>query len=141
MSSTITPDIIKKIVHIPKIAWPTVILCFSCAIVEVLVILALYNNLLSKYLAFSLNIPIIFAVFTPMHDSSHGSVATSQFSWLNTVVGYVAAACFPIPYPAFKRLHLLHHKHTNEDDDPGEFFLLCFVRIYLITVVSLSRYC
>lgn len=41
---------------------------------------------------------------------------------LNTVVGWVCACAFPMPYTAFRYLHLQHHAHTNETDgrDPDE---------------------
>jgi len=61
------------------------------------------------------NTILIYAVFTPMHDAAHGSIATRKYAYLNSVVGHVAAMCFPVPFPAFKHLHLMHHKHTNEE--------------------------
>eukprot|EP00600_Ochromonadales_sp_CCMP1393_P006933 CAMPEP_0174954976 /NCGR_PEP_ID=MMETSP0004_2-20121128/728_1 /TAXON_ID=420556 /ORGANISM="Ochromonas sp., Strain CCMP1393" /LENGTH=171 /DNA_ID=CAMNT_0016202859 /DNA_START=685 /DNA_END=1198 /DNA_ORIENTATION=- len=51
----------------------------------------------------------------PDDDAAHGSIATRKYAYLNSVVGHVAAMCFPVPFPAFKHLHLMHHKHTNEE--------------------------
>lgn len=59
-----------------------------------------------------------------MHDASHGSVATvrSGHRYINDTVGLLAGLCFPIPYFAFKYLHLLHHKYTNDPvNDPDSF--------------------
>jgi beta-carotene hydroxylase len=63
-------------------------------------------------------------VFTPMHDASHGSIATvgSGHRYINDAVGVIAGVCFPLPYYAFKCLHLLHHKYTNDPvNDPDTF--------------------
>jgi fatty acid desaturase len=53
-----------------------------------------------------------------MHDAAHGSVANADFTFLNSCIGYLSALCFPTPFTAFKQLHLVHHKLTNEPDDP-----------------------
>lgn len=59
-----------------------------------------------------------------MHDASHGSVAiggTPQ-RMLNEMVGICSGLCFPIPFGAFRHLHLVHHKHTNDpDNDPDAY--------------------
>jgi len=58
-----------------------------------------------------------YALFTPMHDASHGSV--SRRKWVNEVVGRVCSLVLTAPFGAFRWAHLLHHKHTNEaDHDP-----------------------
>ena len=116
--SVYSPAQIAKYVSIPTIAWPTVLLVGNCCICIVGVAICLQKGFVSPYFASTVNTVLIFAVFTPMHDAAHGSVATSRFRFVNTVVGNLAAACFPLPYPAFKHLHLLHHKHTNEELDP-----------------------
>lgn len=50
--------------------------------------------------------------FTPMHDAAHQAVGRHR--WLNAVVGRLAALPLAAPYPAFRYLHLEHHKHTND---------------------------
>ena len=127
-----TPSQIGQIVKIPLIAWPTILLTLGCIAVEVTVFFLLHNNLINCYLALGINTIIVYGVFTPMHDASHGSVASRQYSFLNSVIGNLAGFCFPVPFPAFKHIHLMHHKHTNEEEDPdkwagrGPFYLLPF---------------
>lgn len=113
-----TPEDILKFAKIPQIAWPTVILALVCVSLEIFVIRQLYLNSISAWAATIANTIIIYASFTPVHDASHGSVASRPYSFLNTFVGNMAALCFPLPFPAFKHLHLLHHKYTNEAKDP-----------------------
>lgn len=113
-----TPSQISKYAPVPAIAWPTLVLVFVCVVSQVTIVILLHWKTVSNLVALIVNTVTIFAVFTPMHDSAHGSVASSQCGYLNHFVGNVAAACFPLPFPAFKHLHLLHHKHTNEELDP-----------------------
>ncbi|MBL4636473.1 MAG: fatty acid desaturase, partial [Kofleriaceae bacterium] len=49
--------------------------------------------------------------FTPMHDASHKSAAKSKP--INEVLGRLMALPLAAPFPAFRYLHLEHHKHTN----------------------------
>jgi beta-carotene hydroxylase len=114
-----TPAQISKIVPRPSIAWPTILLTLGCAVTEVTVIYLMHNNVIPGYCATILNSFVIYAVFTPMHDASHGSVATASHGYINTCVGVLSGLCFPLPFHAFKNIHLLHHKHTNDGDlDP-----------------------
>jgi len=53
-----------------------------------------------------------FAAFTPMHDASHRSVARA--APLNELVGWVTALVLTAPFPAFRHLHLEHHRNTND---------------------------
>ena len=65
-----------------------------------------------------------FYVFTPMHDGCHGSIATtsSGYRWLNDAIGFACSVMFPLPYHAFKYMHLQHHKHTNDPlNDPDHY--------------------
>ncbi len=59
--------------------------------------------------------------FTPMHDAAHRAVGKSRL--LNVAIGRLAALPLMGPFPAFRYVHLEHHKHTNEDDgsDPDRY--------------------
>jgi fatty acid desaturase len=48
-----------------------------------------------------------------MHDASHGSVAPRNRA-LNDAVGLLASAPFMFQYHVFRKVHLAHHRHTNE---------------------------
>lgn len=50
--------------------------------------------------------------FTPMHDAAHQSVGRSKL--LNAIVGRLAGLPLTAPFPAFRWVHLEHHKHTND---------------------------
>lgn len=56
-----------------------------------------------------------FVIFTPMHDAVHRSISKDS---MNTFIGAVSGICMTIPFPAFKYLHLQHHRHLNDSQDP-----------------------
>ena len=53
-----------------------------------------------------------YAAFTPLHEASHRVVTRAR--WGNELVGRLAGVPLWAPLPAFRYLHLEHHKHTNE---------------------------
>ena len=112
----ITPGKVNEILTIPNVAVPTVVLAATSVSVFLYTNYCLYNRSIDPYLATFINTWAVFACFTPMHDAAHGSIATNKsgMRWLNDFIGYSVACLFPAPFPAFKRLHLQHHKHTNE---------------------------
>ena len=111
-----TPSVVRKIVPIPPIAWPTITLSLFSIGGIIVSIYFLHLRKLSTFAALIINSVLIFIVFTPMHDAAHGSLATvaSGFKILNTLFGILTSCCFPLPFPAFRYLHLMHHKHTND---------------------------
>lgn len=121
----LTPKRVKELVgECPPIAYPTLVLTLCCISIELYVGQLLLSGTIAPVTATIINTIVIFAVFTPMHDASHGSIATvkSGHRYLNDLIGVLSGLCFPIPYYAFKFLHLLHHKYTNDPiNDPDSF--------------------
>ena len=103
---------------IPSIAWPTVILILACVATQIGIMILFHYGAVDSNFTAIVNTIAAFAAFTPMHDAAHGSVAKGQFRIINNFVGYLSSFCFPVPFQAFKHIHLLHHKHTNEPGDP-----------------------
>jgi hypothetical protein len=57
-----------------------------------------------------------YLAFSPMHDATHSSIATvkSGHGYLNYLVGSVSGWMFPMPFEAFKWMHLQHHIHNGD---------------------------
>jgi len=91
----------------PRLAWPTLIVLVAA--------LALW--LVAFALPLPASIPLAtfaaYAVFTPLHEAAHRSLAPSA-RWLNELAGRLAAIPLLGPFPAVRYLHLEHHKHTND---------------------------
>jgi fatty acid desaturase len=100
----------------PPIAFPTVAIAVVCVLSYVTTVYQAFTGALSLPIATALCSFIAYIAFTPMHDACHGSVAADpSFRFINNVVGTACGALFPLPFAAFKRMHLLHHKHTNDE--------------------------
>jgi fatty acid desaturase len=103
----------------PEIAWPTLRLALLLPLSQA----ALIAGALSGYLSFWLVILplgyIHFAYYTLVHESIHGNVVRRPgFGWVHQTLGWWGALNMMTSYPALRRIHLLHHQHTNTDDDP-----------------------
>lgn len=94
---------------VPDVAWPTLLL-LATALLGVLV---LSPALPVWWLSLPCSTWCIFAIFTPVHDAVHGAVSSAH-PWLNGLVGRIGGVVFFAPFPAFRHVHLLHHKHTND---------------------------
>jgi fatty acid desaturase len=70
----------------------------------------LKNNPTSPVPVF-MNIVLIYLLFTPMHEASHGSFSGNTF--FNAILGHWSALFLLAPYSAFRWVHLEHHKFTN----------------------------
>ncbi len=78
---------------------------------------------MSRWITVPASAAAIFVIFTPMHDSTHGAVFSvfddksgrsilprSVRVFLNSLVGRIAGWYFLAPFPAFRYVHLQHHK-------------------------------
>ena len=127
----VTPKTVRAAIgELPAVAWPTVCLLLLCILIEITTVSLLHVHLIPRWVAVGVNTAAIFAAFTPMHEASHSTVGLKKLKLLNPIVGWLSGSCFPMPFPAFRTMHLLHHKHTNESLDPdlwagsGPVFLL-----------------
>jgi beta-carotene hydroxylase len=109
---------LKTALTVPRVAWPTCILAvvaLSCFVAGVSLAatanwaVALVLMTLSAYLS-----------FTPMHDAAHRGTGTS--SLINEVVGRLCIVPLLGPFPAFRYVHLEHHKHTNDAEKDPDFW-------------------
>ncbi len=62
---------------------------------------------------------IHFAYYTLVHESIHGNVVRgTRHAWVHQLLGWWGSLNMLTSYPALRRIHLLHHQHTNTDGDP-----------------------
>jgi fatty acid desaturase len=101
----------------PSVAWPTLLLFAVCFGAWIAAAIGAILGAIPLWGALIVNSVAAFAVFTPMHDASHRCVARAQ--WVNEVVGRLGTLPLVGPFPAFRFVHLEHHKHTNDHEkDP-----------------------
>ena len=103
----------------PRIAWPTLRLAVLLPLAQAGLIVAALTGTIPFWLAIPPLAYIHFAYYTLVHESIHGNVVRdTRYAWVHDVLGWWGALNMMTSYPALRRIHLLHHQHTNTDGDP-----------------------
>jgi beta-carotene hydroxylase len=110
----------KSLLLAPSVAWPTLALFTACLAAWSASFVALTLGWLPSYLCVASSSAAAFAIFTPMHEAAHRSVA--RFKPINEIVGRLSALVLTLPFPPFRFLHIEHHKFTNEPDADPDFW-------------------
>jgi len=98
----------------PGVAWPTVALAAASILGWSASMFLFSRQHITGWQAWSLSSLCAFVSFTPLHDCVHGSVAP-KCRWLNEFIGFVCGVPLVMPHIFFRHIHMVHHKHTNED--------------------------
>jgi fatty acid desaturase len=96
----------------PKVALPTLALALIVLVGFVSVGVAAAVGATVVGVAVVVQALLAFAAFTPMHDAAHEFVA--RRTRLNELVGWAMSFLLMAPFPAFRLVHLTHHRHTND---------------------------
>ena len=131
MSDTSTPEkrrssgrvfqVRPEEIQTPWLAWPTV----GLGIASPLLWLWSFCRILEGQLSYSvLSFVACFVCFTPTHDASHWAIGrtTPLARLVNETIGRINVIPLLSPFPAFRHVHLLHHKHTNDPERDPDFF-------------------
>src|SRR5436309_10295921 len=70
--------------------------------------------------AFLVQAILFFPAYTVAHDAAHH--IASRRRWLNQFILIVCGVLFLFEPYLFRRLHLMHHAHTDEADDDPDLF-------------------
>lgn len=111
----------KEAIKAPNLAWPTIVLAVSVIFSWSWVSWNTFFNDFSLGLACLLNTVLAYVSFTPQHDAVHGSISR-KYPRLNNWIGRMAGLPLFSPFYAFQRLHLAHHKHTNDPKNDPDFW-------------------
>jgi len=95
-----------------SLAWPTLGVLLGCFFLWFTTIAGGIAGWLPGWVCVILASAAAFAAFTPMHDAAHQAIGDRP--WLNQGVGRLAGLFLWAPFPAFRYVHLEHHKHVNE---------------------------
>lgn len=111
----------KKILHLPTFAWQELILIAGCYSALLAGCLLYVSGDFPYWASFALNTLAIYAIFTALHDATHGSLSNDRRinDWLGTLA---AVPLFPgFTTGLYRYLHLEHHRHTGiPGKDPDE---------------------
>jgi len=103
------------------VAWPSVALAFAIIGSFALVCILGATGAIPLWAGLILNSLVLYAIQTPLHEACHGNIAgrDSNWMWLNHLIGFLSGAILLHEYKAFRQMHLMHHRETNDDDlDP-----------------------
>ncbi|MEM1181238.1 MAG: fatty acid desaturase [Acidobacteriota bacterium] len=111
--------------HAGFIAWPTVLFFLVTFAGWVAVAALAWQGRLGLGVAFILQTIAAYLLFTPMHEASHGNVAgkDKRLKTVEKLVGWLSGVSLLAPYPAFRKLHLEHHGHTNDHEKDPDFWV------------------
>jgi fatty acid desaturase len=103
-----------------KIAWPTFVLAVALPIGMGTFLWLGLARLLPLWICAGVLSFLSYACYTLVHEATHDNLVPGNASlrWLNDVVGWIGALGEGFNWPILMRSHMLHHSHTNGDDDP-----------------------
>jgi beta-carotene hydroxylase len=108
----------------PKTAWATLRLAVILPLTQALLIGLALTGIVPVWLVILPLGYIVFAYYTLVHESIHGNIVrATKYAWVHSAIGWLGAINMMTSYPGLRRIHLLHHQHTNTDDDPD--YTLC----------------
>ncbi len=99
------------------VAWPSVILAFCIIGAFALVCTLGALRIIPLWAGLIINSLLLYAIQTPLHEACHGNIAgrESRWMWLNHLIGMLCGAILLHEYKAFRHMHLMHHRETNDD--------------------------
>ena len=113
----------KKILTIGKrdtIAYPTIYIFGINTFLLICLFFIKYNIPYMLYLIFASI--LLYINFTPFHEASHKLIASKPYAYLNELIGIISSTIYGTSFAGWKYLHTLHHRHTNHDIDPDNFY-------------------
>ena len=103
------------------VAWPSALLGLAVMLSFGLVCTLAVLGHIPLWLGLILNTFVLYVCQTPLHEACHGNIAgrDSNRMWLNHAIGFLCGAILLHEYKAFRALHLMHHRDTNDTEfDP-----------------------
>ncbi len=111
----------RSLLELPLFAWQEILLVLGCYTVLLGGSVLYMQDVLPYLLVLCTSGLSIYAIFTPPHDATHGSVSRSHA--VNDLIGSLAAQPMVpgVTVSLYRYLHLEHHRHTGDPDrDPDE---------------------
>jgi beta-carotene hydroxylase len=99
------------------VAWPSVVLAFGIIGAFALVCTLGALRIIPLWAGLIINSLLLYTIQTPLHEACHGNIAgrDSSWMWLNHLIGMLCGAILLHEYKAFRHMHLMHHRETNDD--------------------------
>lgn len=102
------------------IAYPTIYIFIINT--YLLICLFIMRNMMPYFIYLICTSISLYVNFTPFHEAAHKLIASKQYNYLNGIIGRISSLMYGTTYVGWKYVHNLHHKHTNHDMDPDNFY-------------------
>lgn len=120
--------------HSPEIAWPTIALALGAlALWAVSSVLAL-DGTIPLLAAMAINTVVMYAIYTPVHDSSHSAIVPRRknLRWVNVAIGTISALPIFMFFHHHRKSHFIHHARANRPEDPDKFAMGSFAEVFFV---------
>ncbi|MEL7003571.1 MAG: fatty acid desaturase [Bacteroidota bacterium] len=94
------------------------------------------------------NTILAYLLFTPLHEAGHQNIKgrNRNLSVIENAIGWLSGLTLMAPFPMFRYLHNLHHKHTNDPKHDPDFwvasrnYVILFVKCFTIYFEYIIHY-
>ncbi len=106
-------------------AWPTVALFFLFWAGLIASVTASLNGVFPLWAACLVNATLLYVLAHINHEAIHRNISggNPRLKWLNEAIGQFGSIWFFLPFPAFKAVHLAHHRAPNDPKTDGDMWV------------------
>jgi beta-carotene hydroxylase len=106
-------------------AWPLVALFFTLISAAFLIAVLALAGIMPFWAAAICNVAVLYLIAHINHEAVHRNIsgAETNLKWLNDLIGHFGSFWLFLPFPAFKTVHLAHHRLTNHPTLDGDMWL------------------
>ncbi len=120
VTETLTPAASRH--RVGGAAWPLVFLFFALMGAVGLAVSLALTGVFPYWLA-SLSVAVLLYLIAHInHEAVHRNISgsRSELNWLNDLIGHLGSFWLFLPFPAFRAVHLAHHRMTNHPELDGD---------------------
>lgn len=106
-------------------AWPTITLFFALWAGLLASVTVSLSGAMPLWAACLLNATLLYVLAHINHEAIHRNISggNPRLLWLNEAIGQFGSIWFFLPFPAFKAVHLAHHRAPNDPVTDGDMWV------------------
>lgn len=106
-------------------AWPTVALFVALWAALIASVTISLKGVMPLWAGCLLNAAILYVLAHINHEAIHRNISggNPRLRWLNEAIGQYGSIWFFLPFPAFKAVHLAHHRAPNDKTTDGDMWV------------------
>ena len=106
-------------------AWPTVAVFFLFWAGLIASVTVSLRGVIPLWAGCAINASLLYVLAHINHEAIHRNISggNPRLRWLNEAIGQFGSFWFFLPFPAFKAVHLAHHRATNNPVTDGDMWV------------------